>query len=186
MKTYEPMCGEDIKKSAIHAVALSIKTGEPVEFRFNEIVVTVPVGASCDSVVDQFHQESKRRHDEYKRSPAGIEAELQRKAFQEKAHTAAAEGFKPFTLKDAAGWQKSVDVNQDSYGASGLRYAARWANLMELKMSEGKVLSDIAKSTSHEADLEGISGFQYGCAVSLLSQVWIHGEKLKEWDNEKS
>jgi hypothetical protein len=64
-----------------------------------------------------------------------------------------------------------------------MRYAERWAYLMEHEMEEGKKLVDIAKTTSHTADEEGITGFMYGCAVSILSRVWIHGEELRRWHN---
>lgn len=86
-------------------------------------------------------------------------------------------------LKDPEGWQKTVDNNQDPYGAAGVGFARRWAELMEAKIDEGKPLALIAEATSHEADTEGITGFMYGCAVSILSQVWEHGEELRRWHN---
>ena len=44
-------------------------------------------------------------------------------------------------------------------------------------------MGDVAKQTSHDADLEGITGFMYGCAVSILSKCWKHGEDLRRWHN---
>jgi hypothetical protein len=35
-------------------------------------------------------------------------------------------------------------------------------------------------------DNDGITGFMYGCAVSILSKVWIHGEQLRRWHNLKT
>ncbi len=86
-------------------------------------------------------------------------------------------------LKDEAGWKECVEVNQDAYGGECVRYAEAWADLMEAKLTEGATLSDIAKSTSHEADTDGITGFMYGAAVSMLAQVWEHGEELRRWHN---
>lgn len=86
-------------------------------------------------------------------------------------------------LKDAEGWHRTVDANQDPYGKAGIDFAERWANLMEEHIESGKELSDVARGTSHEADTEGITGFLYGCAVSILSQVWEHGEELRQWHN---
>jgi hypothetical protein len=86
-------------------------------------------------------------------------------------------------LKDPERWQKTVDNNQDGYGSGVIRYAERWAGRMEEKMAEGKPLAEIAKSASNEADTEGITGFMYGCAVSILAQVWEHGEELRRWHN---
>lgn len=88
-----------------------------------------------------------------------------------------------FTLVDEKGWQEAVNANTDGYGAAVIHYAARWAHLMEKAIAEGYQLKDVARQLSHEADVEGITGFQYGCAVSILSQVWLHGEELRRWHN---
>src|SRR5271169_5761222 len=87
------------------------------------------------------------------------------------------------TFKDEAGWNESVRVNQDPYGSCVMRYTENWANLMEQHIKEGKTVAECAKSDSHTADTEGITGFMYGCAVSILSQVWTYGEELRLWHN---
>lgn len=86
-------------------------------------------------------------------------------------------------FKDEALWNKSLKNNTDPYGACGLRFSQRWAELMEAKMDAGEKLGDIASVASHEADTEGITGFMYGCAVSILSTTWEHGEELRRWHN---
>lgn len=86
-------------------------------------------------------------------------------------------------LKDPDGWRQTVEKNTDGYGSCTMQYAQRWAEMMEEKMDAGEKLTDIAKKTSHEADTEGIAGFMYGCAISILSQVWEHGEELRQWHN---
>lgn len=91
-----------------------------------------------------------------------------------------------FALKDADGWNKTVEVNDDPYGAAGVRFAARWAHFMERDMASGKSVADVAEAASREADDEGITGFMYGCAVSILSKVWTHGEELRRWHNLKT
>jgi hypothetical protein len=73
----------------------------------------------------------------------------------------------------------------DPYGAGILRYAHYWASLMEAEIAAGNKLEDIADSTSHTADTEGITGFMYGCAVSFLSHCWEHGEALRRWHNKE-
>lgn len=73
--------------------------------------------------------------------------------------------------------------NSDPYGGACFTYAETWANLMELGLSQGEKISDIAKQLSHDADTEGITGFMYGMAVSILSQCWVHGEELRRWHN---
>ena len=88
-------------------------------------------------------------------------------------------------LKDADGWKKTVDANKDcAYGSAVMRYAERWAYLMEHRMQKGEKLAAIAKETSNQADENiGITGFMYGCAVSILARTWIHGEELRRWHN---
>ena len=83
-------------------------------------------------------------------------------------------------------FEKFVEVNsKDGYSRAVVAYMKRWADLMEEKMDGGEKLIDIAKKTSHEADVEGITGFMYGCAVNALSQLWEHGEELRKWHNKE-
>jgi hypothetical protein len=89
-------------------------------------------------------------------------------------------------LKNPEGWQKTLDANTDPYGRRCCTYAEDWANLMEARMAKGEKLEDVADPTSHEADTDGITGFMYGAAVSILSQVWEYGEQLRIWHNLKT
>lgn len=86
-------------------------------------------------------------------------------------------------ISDQNAWQRWVDNNQDPYGSGVIRFAERWADLMEAKMAEGATLEDIAEATSHEAETEGITGFMYGAAVSVLATSWEHGDQLRRWHN---
>ena len=82
-----------------------------------------------------------------------------------------------------AKWEHGLSVNNSPYGGAVYTYANRWADLMEKKINSGEKLANIAKDTSHETDEEGITSFMYGCAVSILSTVWEHGEMLRKWHN---
>jgi len=53
-------------------------------------------------------------------------------------------------------------------------------------MAGGSTLQSVAKQASFDADIEGITGFMYGAAVSVLSQTWEHGEELRRWHNIES
>lgn len=86
-------------------------------------------------------------------------------------------------IKYPIAYQYGKNVNRDPYGSAVYRFLERWADLMEQKIKEGYELKDIAKQCEHEADIEGITGFMYGAAVSVLSQVWEHGEQLRVWHN---
>lgn len=77
------------------------------------------------------------------------------------------------------------EKNTDPYGSCIFRYAERWAEMMEEQIARGKTIKEIADKTSHDADTEGITGFMYSCAVSILTQCWEHGEKLRKWHNKE-
>lgn len=86
-------------------------------------------------------------------------------------------------ISNEEAWKSWVDHNTDPYGAACVRYAERWADLMEQRMANDAELEDIAKEASHEADTEGITGFMYGYAVQILAGCWKHGERLRKWHN---
>jgi hypothetical protein len=86
-------------------------------------------------------------------------------------------------FSDESKWKSWVDANANGYGRAVVVYADQWARLMQLDMANGCTLSDIAQSASHEADTEGITGFMYGCAVSMLAECWERGEELRRWHN---
>ena len=89
-------------------------------------------------------------------------------------------------LADEAGWQKFKDNNKDGYGGAVVTYSERWTRLMQVEMASGKNLEDVADATSQEADLEGITGFMYGCAVSTLAACWKYGDQLRRQHNLKT
>jgi hypothetical protein len=86
-------------------------------------------------------------------------------------------------ISDQGTWDSWLHSNTDAYGSAVIRYAQKWANAMEDEMAAGAELEDVAKRTSHEADDEGITGFMYGAAVSVLASSWVHGERLRRWHN---
>lgn len=87
-------------------------------------------------------------------------------------------------VSDESAWQKWRENNTDGYGSAVIRYAERWADVMEKRMREaGAPLGKVAKQASHDADTEGITGFMYGAAVAVLATSWEHGEELRRWHN---
>jgi hypothetical protein len=82
-----------------------------------------------------------------------------------------------------AGWENGVANNEDPYGRAVYRFASEWATRMEQAMAAGETLAVCARRTVSEADDEGITGFMYGAAVSILSQAWAHGDALRRWHN---
>ena len=92
------------------------------------------------------------------------------------------------------GWKKgklitAIEGNWYEYGRACFTYAERWADLLEKKIEESddpeKAIVDNAEKLSYEADVEGITGFMYGAAASILSQCWLYGEYLRKWHNKE-
>jgi hypothetical protein len=110
-----------------------------------------------------------------------VEAQVKRDAFDAKMLTAP-----EIEIVNIEVWQSIKDMNPDGYGGGIVAYAEWWARLMQVEIANGKQLADIADAASHEADIEGITGFMYGAAVSILSKVWKHGEDLRRWHNLKT
>ena len=89
------------------------------------------------------------------------------------------------TLKDETLWNAAVANNQDHYGSGVIRFCEAWTRVMESEIANGKTIAGCADKAMSVADTEGITGFMYGCAVSILSKVWIHGEDLRRWHNKE-
>ena len=86
-------------------------------------------------------------------------------------------------IKDQDVWNAWVTNNTDPYGKGVITYAERWADLMEGRMTDGTSIAEVAQQASHDADTEGITGFMYGAAVSVLATSWEYGEELRRWHN---
>ncbi len=99
------------------------------------------------------------------------------KSFQEKV------GEETIDLISPTIWEEGKIVNSDGYGKGIYTYGECWAKLMQVEIKAGNKLENIAEKTSNEADLEGITGFMYGAAVSILSQTWVYGKLLNDWHN---
>lgn len=86
-------------------------------------------------------------------------------------------------FKNEVLWNDGIKNNPDAYGARIYSYAQDWANMMEASMMGGKSIEQCAKETSRVANYDGITGYMYGAAVSILSKCWEHGEELRQWHN---
>lgn len=205
------MCGSTITNTIAEAIAFSAKRNRPVAFKFNDVTVTV----RSDSNPELIYRDWSRAlsgyigqnvgpypnpvlTDEEKASDARIKAKNERRWQKTQAKYEAEAKAKREAIEvkltntpgmeiaDEKGWQQFKDKNQDGYGGAVVTYSERWARLMQIEMANGKKLEDVAEATSSEADLEGITGFQYGCAVSTLAQCWKYGEQLRRWHNLKT
>ena len=196
MYQHEAMCGDTIDQTTKDMARIAAEQNETVETEFNGLRVTVEPGEDGSRAAAQYfkdcdarYAEHRRKRKEWEETPEGIEAtrRANEKAERERSILAEENG-KPreFALKDRETWENTVKVNNDDYGSCIARYAARWAAMMDAAMSNGATVADCADKASHDADIEGITGFMYGCAVGILAQVWVHGEELRRWHNLKT
>jgi len=88
-------------------------------------------------------------------------------------------------FKDKDLWDLGLSKNTDGYGGAIYEFAKNWALLMQVEISNGKAVKDIAGETSSQADTVGLTGFMYGAAVSVLSACWLYGEDLRKWHNKE-
>ena len=70
------------------------------------------------------------------------------------------------------------------YGAAVYDVAENWANPMEKVMEPGSLgeseMANVAKSTYHDADTEGLTGLMYNFAAEILFRYWVYGKKLDQ------
>lgn len=200
--------GANIINVIAEAITLSMKKKRKVKFTFNGEIIRV----SSDSNPDLIHRDWLRAlsgyidksvgpypnpvlTDEERASDALIEskneeASQKRQAEYEakaKIHRERVESklvnAPDIELADEDGWKEFKTVNSDGYGGAVVSCSERWARLMQVEIANGRNLEDVADATFQEADLEGITGFQYGHAVLALSHCWKHGEQLRRWHN---
>lgn len=186
--TLNPAPGAMIGRTCEEACAKAQEEKCMVTFDFNEIILTAMPDtepgflSQLYSHLTDVRYERHIESDEYKeREAKRLEAARVRAKQRQEAEEAAPDKM---TLKDPDGWKEAQEANSDGYGGAVLSFAERWARLMEGRIKNGEKLPDIADECSSLADQEGITGFMYGCAVGVLSQVWVHGEDLRRWHNK--
>jgi hypothetical protein len=155
---------------------------------FNGATINVTPESEPGTTIAAYEDECKRRSEEYRNSPEGIKAKQDQDERSANAAKANEEIDRLITgismsVADQAAWDEFVARNTDPYGAGVVKFAERWAKLMQVRMSDGAKLEAVAEQASRDADNEGITGFMYGCAVSTLAQTWQHGEELRRWHN---
>lgn len=84
-------------------------------------------------------------------------------------------------------WDNFVARNSDCYyNKSVVDYARMWAKYMQHLMdTRSKSIPEIAEETSYTCDINGITAFQQGLAVKILSEIWLFGDELRHWHNGK-
>lgn len=173
-----------------------------IKFEFNGVTLTVTKeNADKDRIYEEWmdgieanEEKHRREHEAWLKTPEGQEYLAQKKAEAERKKAVEAEVLRidettEMEFKDEEGkkaWDSMVEVNsKDPYGMAVVKYARRWAKCMQKLIAEGKSVLEIAKQASYDCDIEGITGFMYGCAVNALAKSWKYGEELRKWHNKE-
>jgi hypothetical protein len=189
MITVEFRAGTSIEDAARKLVFTAPKDPEhKATGTFNDITLVCDAYSTSESIVACYHSESKRCADERRKSPEGIKARQEQEdhdAARAKINNEVDRAIAGVEMRifDHGAWSEFVSKNTDPYGAGVIKYAERWAKLMQVRMGAGAKLEDIAKQASHDTDNDGITGFMYGCAVATLAKTWEHGDELRRWHN---
>lgn len=115
------------------------------------------------------------------------EAQYRLRAEEDRKEHAAALAAAPVMEREETKWTQGIEAqNGSAYGLATFQFAEDWARLMQARITAGENLSDIADECCTVADkAHGITGFMYGCAVSILAETWIYGDTLRRWHNTK-
>jgi hypothetical protein len=83
-------------------------------------------------------------------------------------------------LIDEERWlaMKATNVDNCGYGQSMVAYAERWARLIQLRLTDGRKIDDVAGRASYEVDFDGIRPLVLRRAVIELSLHWKYGREL--------
>lgn len=188
---FDPSCGSVIDRACEVIVWLANERQCEIWMNFNDTKVTAKPGSDARQLLKWWYAERDRARAEYEASPEY--KEQQRKAAEHRKMVNAkleAEKENPPTIKVNEGmeeeYQAYVTMNSnDGYSRACITFSERWGSYMEKAIEAGEKIEDCAGRCCSEADLEGITGFMYGCAVSGLSKFWIHGAELRAWHNGK-
>lgn len=177
---YDPIAGTDITRAVTHLISIAPDDGEAV-MDFNGTEVRARLGDKADQLVAAWRAEVERKAAVWRASPehARQQAEMAEREARRKAALQAELATAPatMTIRDQAAWDAFV-ANNPGMGAGILRYAERWARLMEGRLARGEGIAASRTPTSHLADDEGMSGMTHSFAVGVLRHCWLHGEEL--------
>jgi len=204
----ETLGGDTFDEVLKEASKIAINKNVTVEFDFNGIKCLVDwktnlvhlyrdycnanimnwevVGTNCldeyePEVLQELEKRKKEREEERVKEKEEYDekCKVKKEQYEEKV-----KGIE-FEIIDLEDYKKGKDAQKDEYGKAIYEYAEMWAKLMQFEMSNGKALIECVESTSHESDIDGITGFMYGVAVSVLARCWKHGEELRKWHNKE-
>lgn len=140
------------------------------------------------------HELWEKEWEEYIHSPEYIrkraktlKKECRHKVVLEKIRKFQKSGEFPVKETAISDWETYKRVNSgESYGRGIISYATIWVQYMEyLTKKYGMKMSEIWDRCSDLANVDGVTGFMYGAAASIISRVWQFGEEFRKCYNSK-
>ena len=169
-----------------------------VEISFNEFSMTVyewnvnHIYEMYETSCDMTHELWEKEWEEYIHSPEyirkrakSLKKECRHKVVLEKIRKFQKNG--EFSVKETEIWETCKRVNsEDAYSKAVIRYTIIWTQYMEYLIRKyGMKISEIWDRCSNLADVDGVTGFMYGAAASIISRVWQYGEEFRKYYNSK-
>lgn len=183
--------GEHISKVVDEMVRRANVYNIRVTCVFNEAQFTVNPNMGADEAYGLWQAEMERQGQQWRKSMKAEVSRRQQEAREERdvirgqnVHAMLEQDKLQVSLFKRSAFNEAVRKNSaDGYSAAAINFAIAWGVAMQQALRHGKKIAEVAKELSHEVDYEGITGFQYGCAVSFLAQFWKHGKELRHWHN---
>ena len=169
-----------------------------VEISFNEFSMTVyewnvnHIYEMYETSCDMTHELWEKEWEEYIHSPEyirkrakSLKKECRHKVVLEKIRKFQKNG--EFSVKETEIWETCKRVkSKDAYSKAVIRYTIIWTQYMEYLIQKyGMKISEIWDRCSNLADVDGVTGFMYGAAASIISRVWQYGEEFRKYYNSK-
>ena len=198
IKVIEFGCGSYFNDAASDAKHQAVAEGLVIEFDFNGVTVRInsksdlrgcyrdygrahhigPIIGPDFPEPDAATLEKEAEVDAARRAQMELEYAAQREKDRKK---------KVETLRDAPvlqvtdrkAWDDWHANNRDGYGDAIFRTADNWGRAMQKHLNEHEAISQKqAEQLLRDVDDEGITGFMFSAAKSMLQQLWIHGDLL--------
>ena len=200
--------GDYINSIAKRAKEMSENESCDVDFEFNEIVCIVNKKTNLDWLIRDYHNawimgwkivgpyckekyspeiqsELERRGKELEEKNRVHEIERANKELKERTEFEKRVYGISLELSDTEGWLKARRVNSDGYGGAALDFAEGFAKLMQIDISKGKTVAQAYNDNQYQLGFLGITGFQFGAAISTLVHTWKYGEELRKAHNKE-
>lgn len=140
------------------------------------------------------HELWEKEWEEYIHSPEyirkrakSLKKECRHKVVLEKIRKFQKSGEFPVKETAMTDWENCKRLNSgESYSRAIIRYTILWVQYMEyLTKKYGMEMSEIWDRCSDLANVDGVTGFMYGAAASIISRVWQSGEEFRKCYNSK-